>query len=280
MASAYWTLPPGTPHSDQARLPLPHVQALLSELGTARRDAVASALLRLVGDSAAVAQCTIFAYDERLRPHEVAVGDRSRTSALPQISAQYVTRFYRLDGCRAAMAAEMPTAQRAMVDAPHIVLQRQAASDVQHADYRRICYDEPRLCERLAVLSLVDRQRWLAVNFYRGTEHGLFDAAAITAIEALTPLVVQAVRLHFTQRSSAAALSEHLIARLRERAPDLGKRDIDTLRGWLAGTATTALAEQMGITPASVQTYRKRLYRKLGVAGQRELLALLLDPTA
>jgi DNA-binding CsgD family transcriptional regulator len=31
---------------------------------------------------------------------------------------------------------------------------------------------------------------------------------------------------------------------------------------------------------ASAQTYQKRVYRKLGVSGQRELLALLMEPVA
>jgi DNA-binding CsgD family transcriptional regulator len=42
------------------------------------------------------------------------------------------------------------------------------------------------------------------------------------------------------------------------------------------GLDTAALAERLGLTPASAQTYCRRVYRKLGVAGQRELMAALL----
>ena len=41
-----------------------------------------------------------------------------------------------------------------------------------------------------------------------------------------------------------------------------------------------ALAAHLGVTLASAQTYVKRTCRKLGVAGQRELLAWLMEPTA
>ena len=40
------------------------------------------------------------------------------------------------------------------------------------------------------------------------------------------------------------------------------------------------LAAHLGVTLASAQTYVKRTCRKLGVAGQRELLAWLMEPTA
>ena len=42
------------------------------------------------------------------------------------------------------------------------------------------------------------------------------------------------------------------------------------------GLDTAALAARLGLTASSAQTYCQRVYRKLGVAGQRELLAALL----
>ena len=44
--------------------------------------------------------------------------------------------------------------------------------------------------------------------------------------------------------------------------------------------ATLAMAERLGITPASARTYIKRVCAKLGVQGQRELFALLMEPEA
>ena len=40
------------------------------------------------------------------------------------------------------------------------------------------------------------------------------------------------------------------------------------------------LAERLGLTHESARTYLKRVYRKLGLAGQRELFALLMAPQA
>lgn len=49
-------------------------------------------------------------------------------------------------------------------------------------------------------------------------------------------------------------------------------------RGLLSGQGSAALADTLGLSTESVRTYCKRLYRKLGVSGQREWMALLLEP--
>jgi DNA-binding CsgD family transcriptional regulator len=50
------------------------------------------------------------------------------------------------------------------------------------------------------------------------------------------------------------------------------------VRGLLEGLSTEQLAERLGLTLASAQTYTKRIYRKLGVSGHKTLVAWLLAP--
>ena len=257
---------------------LAEVTQLLHKLGQAGQHAVAEDLLHIVGARVPMAQCTIFAYEDAAPPHIVAVGDRSRTQELPHIAQAYIERFYRLDGSQAVMQAELAAAKRAPASQPHIVLHRQAAADVSHPDYRRLCYEQPQVAERLAILALYDDWRWLSVNFYRGLEHGPFDDASLAVMNALAPLVVQAVRLHYAGRVIDEHLAQALLARLMRQYPDLTKRDADVVRALLAGLSTEAMAEQLGLELSSAQTYLKRLYRKLGISGQRELLALMMAP--
>src|SRR3990167_2927618 len=271
----HWVL--GSRPASSIALPLAQVSALLARLGQAERHAVAEDLLRLVGAQLPLAQCTIFAFDAGRRPAIVAVGDRSRTQELPNIAEAYVSRFHRLDGSAAVMRAELAAAQKAGMAEPRIVLHRQRGEDIVHPEYRRICYELPQVAERLAVLALYEGRRWLSVNLYRGTEHGPFDDAALDVVEAFAPLIVHAVRLHHTGQSLSQELPDLVLARLARRFPALTQRDHDVLRALIEGLGTEALAERLGLTLASAQTYQKRLYRKLGVAGQRELLALLLD---
>ena len=277
-ARHFWVCPPRGAHT--LDLPLAQVTALLEKLGLSDRHAVAEEVLRLLGPLVPLAQCTIFSFEGAGRPRTVAVGDRARTHELPDISQAYVQRFYRLDGAQQAMQTHEAAARKASPQHPLIVLHRQAASDVQHPDYRQTCYTLPQVSERLAILSLHEGRRWLSVNLYRGLEHGLFSEADIATVQALAPLIVQAVRLHYTGHVLGSDLMALMMDRLVLRGPALTARDQDVVRGLLQGLTTLALAERLGLTPASAQTYTKRLYRKLGVSGHKELVAWLLADAA
>ena len=276
--SAFWVCPPrGARTLD---LPSAHVSALLEKLGLSDRHAVAEEVLRLLGPLVPLAQCTIFSFEGTGRPRTVAVGDRSRTRELPDISQAYVQRYHRLDGALLAMQAHEGAARKASPQRPLIVLHRQAAADVQHPDYRQTCYTLPQVAERLAILSLHEGRRWLSVNLYRGLEHGLFGERDIATVEALAPLIVQALRLHYSGQALSSNLTGLMLERLALRGPALTARDEDVVRGLLQGLSTALLAERMGLTPASAQTYTKRLYHKLGVSGHKELVAWLLGDGA
>lgn len=273
----YWVLGSSQPHA--LDLPLAQACALLTHLGQGARDAVAEDLLRLVGAHAPLAQCTIFSFEPGRRPTVVAVGDRSRTRELPHIAEAYVNRYHRLDGLAAVMQAEWTAAQKAGTEQPRILLHRQTGADIAHAPYRQTCYTRPQVAERLAVLALYEGRRWMSVHLYRGTEHGPFDDAAVAVVEAFAPLIVQAVRLHHTGLAVHQDLGGLLLARAVRRWPQLTRRDQDVLQALMDGLDTNTLAERLGLTPSSAQTYCQRVYRKLGVAGQRELFAALLAST-
>jgi DNA-binding CsgD family transcriptional regulator len=68
-----------------------------------------------------------------------------------------------------------------------------------------------------------------------------------------------------------------MLARLRSTCPGLAKRELDVVRGVLEGCTAVEIAEALGIKPASVVTYQKRAYQRLGVSNQRQLFALCLS---
>lgn len=273
---SHWVLEPRPPTG--LAVSLTHASLLIQKLGLAHQHAVAEGLLGLLGEHVPLAQCTIFAFEGTRAPRIVAVGDRSRTRALPDISEAYVSRFYRLDGCLGAMRAEFAAARKAGMLEPRIVLHRQRGSDIAHEEYRRVCYELPQVAERLAILALFEGRRWLSVNLYRGIEHGPFDDASIDVVSAFAPLVVHAVRLHHSGQSVNQELGDLLLARLKARCPQLTPRDCDVVRCLLDGLSTASMAERLGLTLASARTYLKRVYRKLGVAGQRDLMGFLMEP--
>jgi DNA-binding NarL/FixJ family response regulator len=75
-------------------------------------------------------------------------------------------------------------------------------------------------------------------------------------------------------RSGGAYLSPAILARLdaaAEPAPRLGPREVETLRYIVAGLTHRQTARQLGVTEETVNTYAKRLRRKLGAANKAEL---------
>ena len=260
------------------QLPLAQVEDLLAQLGRANRHAVAEALLAWLSPHVALAQCAIFSFERPNRPQIVAMGDRSRTSVLPDIAQAYVTRYFRLDPALAVMKAARPAGGAGIAPAPRMLLHRQFPSDIAHPGYRHTCYEVPQVAERMAILAWYDQRYWMSVNLYRGVEHGPLSDAHRAHIAALAPTIVEAVRLHHTGRQLEQDLGELVLARMNRRFPDLTPRDEDVLRALLQGLDTQALADHLGLTLSSAQTYIKRTYRKLGIASQRELLGLLMSP--
>lgn len=295
-------LPSAAPQGLQVSLA--HINALMAGVGSTHRHAVAEQLLRLVGAHVPLAQCTIFSFERPNRPRIVAMGDRSRTSALPRIAQAYVTRFFRLDPALAVVPGVHPEAQsvgrvrgadaganggagagstsaenghvQSLADL-RITLHRQRPQDITHPEYRQVCYELPQVAERLALLARYGGRFWMSVNFYRGVEHGPFDDAGVAIIQAFAPTIVHAVRLHHTGHALQQDLSGLMQARAARRNPSLTQRDHDVLASLLKGQTTDAMAESLGLTLSSAQTYVKRLYRKLGLSGQRELLAWLME---
>lgn len=274
----HWLLLPATASEATLPVPLADVTALLEQAGRPGSDAVAEQLLHLLGRHVPLAQCTIFSFQGLARPRIVGLGDRARTGALPMISRDYIERFYPLDGAQRVMKAELERMQRDPHARARVWLHRQAPGDVSHPEYRRVCYELPRLAERLSLLTLQQGARWIAVNLYRGEEHGCFEAGEVARIEAFAPLVMQAMRLHYAGQTLEDDLAGLVVARLARRFGQLTQRDLDVVRGMVEGLDAEALAARLGITLSSARTYVKRVCAKLGVQGRRELFALLMEP--
>lgn len=253
------------------------VHRLLQRVGRPGRDAVAEELLGWLAPQVPLAQCAIFSFERPSRPCIVAMGDRLRTQALPDIAQAYITRYARLDPAWEAMRAEEAAASQ-QGRPPSMLIQRQRPADIAHAGYRHTCYTLPQVAERVAILAWYDNRYWMGINLYRGEEHGELHARHLSRIEALAPAMVEAVRLHHTGRQLEQDLAELMLSRLNRRFPELTPRDHDVLRAILHGHDNPTLASGLGLTLSSAQTYVKRTFRKLGIGSQRELLALLMAP--
>ncbi len=260
----YWPL---RSSSSDHSLNMGHAANLLARIGLNRSKFLAADLLQVIGPSVPLAQCTIFAYPQRRNPQVFSFADRAREVSLPVISNKYAQRFYAQDGNQQAMNQGAP--------GTNIIVQRQAIDDISHGEYRRICYEQPQISERVALLTHCESNRWLSVNFYRGREHGHFSAGEMHYLETIAPLLIQAVRLHYHAYLQANELPLLLTERvIRQQHVELTYREQELLRLIMCGLEVEDIAEQLGVKPMSATTYIKRLYRKLGIGGLRELFGL------
>ena len=273
-----WQWLPLQPGRTALSLGLEQVSSLLDSVGRVGSDGLAEQLLRLLAPHVPLAQCTIFSFQGTASPRIIGMAGKARTRELPAISQDYTERFYLLDDSQQIIKSELARKSSQPEAQPRVWLHRQGPDDVQHADYRYVCYELPRIAERLSLLSMQDHGRWLSVNLYRGLEHGPFGAPHIAQVEAFAVLIMQAMRLHYAGQTLQDDLGELVLARLARRFETLTARDLDVVRALVQGLDTEALAQRLGISLSSARTYIKRVCAKLGVQGQRELFALLIEP--
>jgi len=269
----YWRLdrpPPG------GQLDLSNVTSLVAAIGNADPTSFAAEVLKTLGQAARISQCTVFAYEFGNRPRTVSVADHRGGRFLRDVADVYAKLFYVLDGNQGIVSAAPGAGPGA-----GMLIHRQTSDDIAHEGYRAACYSNPNVCDRLSLLVQPADDIWLSVNLYRDRAHAYFQPREIALVEALAPLVGHATRHHYALHGqSQLGIPQLMLARLRTLCPTLAKRELDVIRGVLEGRTAVEIAEMLGIKPASVVTYQKRAYQRLGISSQRQLFALCLasDP--
>jgi DNA-binding CsgD family transcriptional regulator len=148
-------------------------------------------------------------------------------------------------------------------------------ADVRTWSYRRLCYEEAQIADRLSVLHKTPRGEGITINFYRCEASGPFQAEQFDAITSLAPLL-QAVSVRHYELVAARlpANFDRVLLRLTERFPLLTMREAQCAAGVVSGLTADEIALKLGIKATSVITHRKHAYDRLGVPGQRDLIAL------
>lgn len=140
-----------------------------------------------------------------------------------------------------------------------------AREELPHAGHRRLM-EEAGFSSRVVTLFPAPRG-WLGLHVLRRPEDGELSDRRLQRFSRAAPVLGSLIARHLRR----ASMEE----RLRSRCPALTPREALVCAGLLAGTAAREIAARLGIGIASVQTYRKRAYRKLGVGSLPALFHLL-----
>jgi DNA-binding CsgD family transcriptional regulator len=267
----YWRLDRPT---TSGQLDLSHVTGLVAAIGYADATSFAAEVLKTLGEAAQISQCTIFAYEFGNRPRTVSVADHRGGRFLRDVADIYSKLFYVLDGNQGIVSNASAAKPGAAM-----VMHQQTSDDIVHEGYRAACYSDPNVCDRLSLLLQPADDIWLSINLYRDRAHANFQPREIALVEALAPLIGHAARHHYAlYGQSQLGIPQLMLARVRSLCPALAKRELDVVRGVLEGRTAVEISEILGIKPASVVTYQKRAYQRLGISSQRQLFALCLSP--
>ena len=152
------------------------------------------------------------------------------------------------------------------------------------APHRDQIYTAHSLSERL---SLVCRERTdagvagadgtlLAVNLYRHRAQPCSDTREIDTMLDLAATLLAVVQRHVELDDAQLTPAR----RLQQCCPALTPRELEVCERLLRGWTFDGIGADLGLTAATIKTYRNRAFERLGIHHRNELFGLALNPPA
>ena len=213
----------------------------------------------------------VFTFGRYARERPTPILSAGATPGLADRALLYAGRFYGFDPAAAAIITRRSSG---------IIAQRVRAEQIEDHEYRVECYDKPGLSEKVAV-AMRQGQDAVVLNFYRSRRRPRLGERAYVTLVRFAELALPLLRRHAQLADSAAGASssamEQLQARLAASHPALTARERSVVARTMLGQTAQSIAEELGVAPTSVLTYRRRAYARLRISGPGELVAELLD---
>ena len=185
-------------------------------------------------------------------------------------SLRYATHYWRRDLTTRRMIAG--SGRRTGVQ-----VIRQPASKITDPEYRRDCYEQGEIVERVTIYRMTAPQAFASA--YRTRRSGPFTNAGLERLRTYGPLLIATVVKHdrLQQGETRPGLypsAEQVAQRLLAGWRSLSLREAEISAHLLVGRTQKEIAAASGLGVSSVVTYRQRAYRKLGVSRRRDLVRL------
>jgi DNA-binding CsgD family transcriptional regulator len=156
---------------------------------------------------------------------------------------------------------------------------RLRACDFPNRDHREAIYHRHGVAERLSIAEPQADGSVLAVNLYHHEHQGGFAEGELENFEALASGLLAAVRRHLElvdQTPMARPGPQALRAALQRRHPEMPPRELDVCARLLQGLSYDGIADDLGLSVATVKTYRRRAFERMGLHFKSELFATFL----
>ncbi|VVO58455.1 hypothetical protein PS900_00671 [Pseudomonas fluorescens] len=224
-------------------------------------------LLSLLHETSGAEHCTVFCLDDDVPRGFGAVSLDGSNTARANATRYLQRQFWRRD----------PTMEvaRQQTRLTHMSLIRRRIRSIEDPELREQIYAQ--MGERLLICG-PSAAGGIALSMLKPGHDAMFDAAGVLEMQRLASLLLPIVGKHISaswqRRNILLALTsiteiEDCIAQAAQKFPS---RERQVCSRIIYGMFTTGIALELGISEETVTTYRKRLYQRLGIATQRELL--------
>jgi hypothetical protein len=234
---------------------------LISVVATPRFE---SELFDVAHDAFRCAHVTAFATENGTAPRVVLAANTGSELVARSCADKYIAQYWGLDPANRTV----PLCQKG----ESVALRISPELDINDDLYRRDCYTEPQLSERLTLMQRRGDSVY-RLNFYVGP-HDRFAQPMIDHLLESGDLLMSLVMKN--DAASEASLPQTFANRLRLIAPNIPQREAEVCTAIMLGMTSEAIALKLGISVNTVLTYRKRAYNRLNISCQNELMRLIL----
>jgi len=216
-----------------------------------------------------------FAHALHRRPTEADLyAAWARSGNTDEMSREYATRYYKTDPMNEVMRRASSCQTFASL--------RVTPEQISDCAYRRLCFEEPEVCERVTLLSRAGTG-WRGLSLSRTYEAGYFRREELKRFAAFAEIVLPLLERHrklmeaCEPHISTTLAVEDLEGRFEARCPVLTTRERQVCARTIVGMTAEAIAIDLSIGRSSVQTYRQRAYRRLNICSAYQLAPLILN---
>lgn len=156
---------------------------------------------------------------------------------------------------------------------------RLSAREFPNPEHREAIYRRHGMSERLSIAEPQDDGSVLAVNLYHHEHQGAFAEGELENFEFIAVGLLASVRRHLELVRPAEPPRPDLAqlrGALERRHPDLPARELDVCARLLQGLSYDGIASDLELSVATVKTYRRRAFERMGMHFKSELFAAFL----
>ena len=147
------------------------------------------------------------------------------------------------------------------------------ASEVSRA-HRAQVYEAHGMAERLSIAERASDGSVFALNFYRHEHQRPLGDRHLADFSELSAALLALAQKHIAL-VRPAPVADARRQRLLAHAPDLTGRELDVCLRLLQGLTQDGTAADLGLSAATVKTYRNRAFARLGIQHRNQLFALI-----